>query len=206
MTAERQPGPLPPLLGGILIGGASRRMGAAKALLDWGGSTFIERIAGVLAQVVPEICLFGAGIELPAPLARHAVVEDAAGVRGPLAGLLAAGARRPGAAWLMLSCDQPLVTAAALRWLIGGRRTGRIAVLPRLVSGRIEPFPGIYEPECRAALLELAAGERGSLQPLAALPAVHVARVPGAIAGELCGANSPEELAVLRARAEKPAL
>lgn len=215
MSGDRLPDPLPPLLGGILVGGASRRMATAKALLVLEGKTFVERIAQALAAVVPELCLFGSGVELPAALAKLDVVPDDRRASGPLAALLAAFEHRPGAAWLMLSCDQPLLSTEALVWLVAERRPDRIAVLPRLQPARIEPFPGIYEPGCRPALAMLAGvaapsdaasgpAERrpGSLQPLARFPGVHTANVPPALAADFLGANTPQELAALRSRVE----
>jgi len=205
MPGDRLTPMLPPLVGGILIGGASRRMGRPKALLEWEGVTFLERIAAALQAVVPEIVLLGATRELPSAVAHLPVVADRPGPRvtvgsqGPLLGLLAAFDFRPGAAWLILTCDQPRLTAATLRWLIAERRPGRIAVLPRRTAACIEPFPGLYEPECRSALEALAAPERrGSLQPLAGTTGVHVVPVPGRLAGELDGVNTAEELAELR--------
>ncbi len=89
------------------------------------------------------------------------MIDDLPGACGPLAGVLAAFAARPGAAWLIVTCDQPLLQTATLAWLIARRRIDRIAVLPRLVPGRIEPFPGIYEPGCRAALAAIAGRAAG---------------------------------------------
>ncbi len=210
MRDELDPDELPPLVGGILIGGRSRRMGTAKALLEWEGRSFVERIASVLATVVAESWLLGSGLELPAEMARLPAVADAAGVRGPLAGLLAAFEARPGAAWLVLSCDQPLLSTPTLEWLIGERRSGRIAVLPRLVPGRIEPFPAIYEPGSRAELAAMAAracaaagssgagSGAGSLQPLAENAGVRVVEVPQRFAGDFRGVNTPEEWSELR--------
>ena len=48
MPGDRLSSALPPLVGGILIGGGSRRMGRPKALLEWDGATFVERIAAAL--------------------------------------------------------------------------------------------------------------------------------------------------------------
>lgn len=206
MRDESQRAALPPLVGGILVGGGSRRMGSAKALLEWAGESFAERIARVLAGVVPELALLGCGADLPAKLAGLPRIADRSEVQGPLAGLLGAFAARPAAAWLVLTCDQPLLSRALLAWLIGERRAGCIAVLPRLAPGRIEPFPGIYEPACLPALAALTgAGRRGSLQPLAELAPVRVVPVPAALAGELRGVNTPEEWAALRRDAGRAA-
>lgn len=206
MRDTRQVTALPPLVGGILIGGRSRRMGSAKALLEWQGATLIERIADALAAVVPEVLLLGSGLDLPPKVARLETLADAPGARGPLAGLLSAFAARPEAAWLVLSCDQPLLSPASLAWLIGERRPGRIAVFPQLEAGRIEPFPGLFEPASRPRLAALAEpGSRGSLQPLGDLAEVRVVPVPARFAGELRGANTPAEWADLRREARPSA-
>lgn len=208
MSGARDREVLPPLVGGILVGGASRRMGVAKSLLEWEGETFVERITAALTAVVPEVAFLGSAAALPETLAGLPVIGDLPGVQGPLAGLLAAFAARPDVAWLIVTCDQPLLQAATLEWLMGERRADRIAVLPRLEPGRIEPFPGIYEPACRAALAVLAdvggsggsgaPGKGASLQPLAGVAGVCVVPVPPNLRRELRGVNTPGEWAALR--------
>ena len=173
-------------------------MGTPKALLEWEGESFVERIAATLESVVSEVTLLGSVAGLPDAVASLPVVVDRVGANGPLAGLLAAFSARAEVAWLVLTCDQPLLSMAALEWLIGERRADRIAVLPRLSARRVEPFPAIYEPACRAVLEELAGpGRSGSLQPVADLAQVHVVDVPPALGGEFRGVNTPAEWAEL---------
>ncbi|MEO8276887.1 MAG: NTP transferase domain-containing protein [Thermoanaerobaculia bacterium] len=204
----------PPLVGGILLGGGSTRMGKPKHLLDLGGETFLERIVRALSAVVAERFLLGSAADLPPVLAGETLLPDAPGARGPLAGLLAALAHRPGAAWLIVACDQPLISSGTLRWLAGERRFDRIAVLPRLELDRVEPVPGIYEPMAREPLLALAAmapreetpvpgnpgGEKrgASLQPFGARADVLVVGVPPEFRPDFRGANTPAELTALR--------
>src|SRR6187401_236619 len=151
---------LPPLRAALLVGGASRRMGSPKQLLELDGETFAERIAHAAEGVAQRLVICGAG-DVPAALAGVPRLRDAEGVAGPLAGLLAAFEHDPESAWLALACDQPLATREALSWLADERRPEAIAVLPRLSRERVEPFPGIYEPAARLALVALAA-EAGS--------------------------------------------
>lgn len=184
---------LAPLVGGILVGGASRRFGSAKALVPLAGRTFAEHVAVALAAAADEIFLLGDG-PVPSSLAALPQLPDAAGVVGPLAGILAALAARPDRAWLVAACDQPYLTPEACRWLAGERRTGALAVLPRLGAGGVEPFPGIYEPACRGALTALAAGGRTSLQPLAGIAGVRLVAVPSPLAAALVDVDRPEEL------------
>jgi molybdopterin-guanine dinucleotide biosynthesis protein A len=189
---------LPRLRAALLVGGTSRRMGRPKQLLAIAGKSFAERIASAARPVVGELVICGGG-ELPESLAAAARLDDAPGVAGPLAGLLAALRHDPGSAWLALACDQPLLTTTVLAWLAGQRELGAHAVLPRLAEDRVEPFPGIYEPSSRAMLESLArrGGAASSLQRLACLAGVLTPPVPAALAPAFAGANRPEELAAL---------
>ncbi len=184
---------LAPLVGGILVGGASRRFGSAKALARLAGRAFAEHVAVALAGVADELFLLGDG-PVPPSLAALPRLADAPGVGGPLAGLLAALAARPGRAWLVAACDQPLLTREFCCWLAGERRFGALAVLPRLGAHGVEPFPGIYEPAGAAAVEALAAAGRGSLQPLAGLAGVRLVAVPPTFAAALADVDRPEDL------------
>ena len=57
-----------PLLGGVLIGGASSRMGRPKHLLEHDGTTFAERAVAALRPHVGDVVLLGSG-EVPSSLA-----------------------------------------------------------------------------------------------------------------------------------------
>jgi molybdopterin-guanine dinucleotide biosynthesis protein A len=185
----------PPLCGAILVGGESRRMGRPKHLLELDGETFVERIGRVLEAVTPGWSALGGG-ELPPALAASHRLADVPSVRGPLAGLLAAFTYRPDAAWLVLACDQPYVSAALLQWLVDHRRASSAAVLPRLLADHVEPFPGIYEPAAAEALRWLAAetGSASSLQRLPQIAPVTTPRVPEGLAEHLAGFNAPADL------------
>ena len=175
MSELRNP-PLP-LVGALLVGGASRRFGSPKALAQLAGRSFAERVAEALFEVAGEVVLLGAGAVPPA-LERAPRLADATDARGPMAGLLAALRARPDRAWLVAACDQPWLTAAACRWLVAGRSATTIAVLPRLDAAGIEPFPGLYEPASLAVLERLAREAGSSFQPLAGRPDVRSATPP----------------------------
>lgn len=167
---------LAPLVGGLLVGGASLRFGRDKALAQLEGRPLAERVAAALAAVTQEVVLLGAG-PVPASLDGLARIADDPRARGPLAGLLGGLAARPGRAWLVAACDQPWLDAAALAWLVGERSPRAIAVLPRRGAHGVEPFPAVYEPEA-APVLALLAGGGSSFQPLAARADVATPRVP----------------------------
>jgi molybdopterin-guanine dinucleotide biosynthesis protein A len=180
-------------VGGLLVGGESRRMGEPKALALLAGRSLAERAAAALAEVPLELVLIGAG-PVPPALAGLARLPDAPGARGPMAAVLAALRARPDAAWLLVACDQALVSAAACRWLLAARRAGTLGVLPRLGSGPAEPLLAIYEPTARAPLeLQAARGER-SLQPFARLAGVLSPEPPSELASAWTSLDSPSDI------------
>ena len=191
---------LPPLYGGLLVGGASRRMGTPKALLEVGGTTLAERAAAALAPSVEAVVLLGSG-PVPEPLAGLLRVADAplgedggaAAGEGPLAALLAALRSRPGAAWLLCPCDLPAVTPEAVAWLASERRPGRVAILPR-PGGRLEPLLAVYEPAILPAVEELVARGGRAPRALAGVPGVHLGTPPPHLAPAWRDADRPQDL------------
>ena len=186
---------LPVLVGGLLLGGESRRYGSPKQLARWGEVTLAERAAAALAAVTGEVVLLGAG-EVPPALAGLVRIADAPGARGPIAGLVAGLAAYPGRALLALACDQPLIGRAELAWLAERRRGGAIAVVARWAAAGIDPLPGLYEPAALPVLRELAA-RGGSLQPLAGRADVVAEPPPAALRRAWTSVDRPAELAAL---------
>jgi molybdopterin-guanine dinucleotide biosynthesis protein A len=173
-------------------------MGTPKQLLTLGGRSFLARVVAALVPAVEEVVLVGDG-ELPADVPPLTRLADAPGLSGPLAGILAALAWRPHAAWIVAACDLPLATPEAIAWLCAERRPGAIAVLPRRGAdpgGPVEPLLALYEPAARPRLQALAAGRgpAASLQRLAAAPDVRTPTPPATLAAAWSNVNTPEDL------------
>jgi molybdopterin-guanine dinucleotide biosynthesis protein A len=181
------------LWGGILVGGASRRMGRPKALVEWRGRTLVEGVAEALEAACTGVAVVG-GSEVASRLAHLPRLADSEETSGPLAGILSALSWRPRAAWVIAACDLPFVSTAALAWLARQRRADAAAVLPRLSPGRIEPLLAIYEPNSRPLLLDLARSGSPSLQRLAGHPAVVLPEPPPDLRAAWRNVNTPEEV------------
>jgi molybdopterin-guanine dinucleotide biosynthesis protein MobB len=153
-----------PVYAGVLVGGRSRRMGWPKQLLQLGGKTFLERVVEPLEPFAERLLLLGGG-PLPESCAHLPRLPDPPGLDGPLAGILAGMRWNPGATWLVAACDQPMIRAQAVRWLLDRRTPGKWAILPRVSERGREPLLAVYDARARKLLESLAAS--GCLAPSA---------------------------------------
>jgi molybdenum cofactor guanylyltransferase len=203
-----------PRRAGVLVGGASSRMGRPKQWLQVGGETLLARIAAAVAAAGPLALLGGdvmrgpegEGVAAPrgptnaasldlGPAATAVRVIDAPNVRGPLAGILAALRWDP-VSWLVASCDLPRLSADAVGWLLAARRPGRWAVLPR-VGGIVQPLLAVYEPQALPLLEALAIDSAPSPSRLEGHPHVATPEPPRELVDCWRGVNTPQELAEL---------
>src|SRR4029077_759704 len=112
----------PPLYGLVLAGGRRKRMGRDKAALAYRGCTQLEWDMALLSAHVARAFVSLRADQRSDPVrARFAHITDAHENLGPIAGLLAAQAQYPEAAWLVLACDLPLLDEATLARLLHAR-------------------------------------------------------------------------------------
>jgi molybdopterin-guanine dinucleotide biosynthesis protein A len=163
------------LTGILLVGGASRRFGSAKALVQFDGETLAERAWRILGEACDERIAVGKGDEeLPFPVLADGV-EQRAAIHGLVAGLRAA----PTDVCVVLPVDTPNMTAAALRALAG-------ACLDAAVS-QTGPLPGAYR---KTALPALTSGELSIRQAISGLD-VAVVELDEAL---LLNVNTPDDV------------
>jgi molybdopterin-guanine dinucleotide biosynthesis protein A len=145
-----------PLRGLVLAGGLSQRMQTDKGRLSYGpdGREQREVAAALLAEVCQDVfvsCRAEQAAELPAGL--EPLPDTFLGL-GPLGGILSAFRKDPNAAWLVLACDLPFMTADALHQLVAGRQPSRLATAFRSPSNDFpEPLITIFEPRAYPELL-----------------------------------------------------
>jgi molybdopterin-guanine dinucleotide biosynthesis protein A len=169
----------------ILTGGASRRMGADKAALEWDGQRAVDRVAALGAALGAARVLTAGG--------DHGLehVDDPTPGSGPVGGVLA-GARALAAHGLaralVLAVDAPTVTARDLAPLLAAAEPGAFYEgLPVPMVVTLDALP--VEAEAGWPLRRLV--ERAGLAALACDEAVRL---------RLRGANTPEERAALSGR------
>lgn len=152
-----------PLYGLVLAGGRSTRMQRDKAALQYhAGESQLDAAMKLLAPRVSKVYVsVRADQRADTTRAAYPQIVDGGDVEGPIAGITAAFAAHPDAAWLVLACDLPFLDAATLDALIAARDAGRDATAFRSShDGLPEPLCAIYEPRARAGLVAHIAGGR----------------------------------------------
>ena len=183
-----------PVYGCVLIGGASRRMGRPKHLLESGERTWLERTVEVLRPAVEYIVIVGAG-DVPDALAGVTRLPDVPDAEGPMAGILAAMRWAPWASWLVAACDLPNLRPEALEWLLATRAAGVWATVPLLAGARgVEPLLAHYDFRAGAILERLAADDRFAPSLVAEYPKVATPTPPAHLLSAWANANSPADL------------
>lgn len=102
------------VVGAILTGGESRRMGADKATVELDGIPMGQRVAAALDDAGVEVVTVGGVTRIEG----YESIPDPPGMHGPLAGLMSAleyAASRP---VFTVAVDQPLLRTATVRNLI----------------------------------------------------------------------------------------
>jgi molybdopterin-guanine dinucleotide biosynthesis protein A len=187
--------------GVVLAGGASARMGAAKAAIPWGDGTLLSRAVAALAPAVGRVIVVRApGQGLPPLPPGVAVTEDARPGRGPLEGLVAGfAALGPGEDAFVLAVDMPFVGADLAAAVLAALGPDADAAVAR-AGGRPQPLAAAYRAGVAAAARGLLDAGRPRMADL--LAAIRVTWVDGAAlpggAQALRNVNTPEELADAR--------
>lgn len=151
-----------PLYGLVLAGGRSTRMQRDKAALEYAGRTQLERAVELITPLVERVFVSVRPEQTGDPLrARFAQIVDSGEAAGPIAGIIAAQARHPDAAWLVLACDLPLLDQRTLEHLLRSRHPQRQSTAYRSShDGLPEPLCAIYEPSSREAIRAYVASGR----------------------------------------------
>jgi molybdopterin-guanine dinucleotide biosynthesis protein A len=183
------------LLGVVLCGRQSSRMGSDKGLLMMGGVTWAERAQKLLAAV-SQRTLYSIRPEqqrayaVAIPGGSFAVDSDNFKDIGPLGGLLSVHDQFPESDILLLACDMVSVEAEDLQRLI--QATGEVRVYR--AGEFFEPLCAFYAAEALAKISALYQEKQitASLQKTLLLPELHVTSLVPADAGRLRSQNLPQ--------------
>ncbi len=182
------------IAGVVLAGGASRRMGRTKAVVEVDGRMMADRVLDALRAVrLGPVFVYGGDADDLGVLGADVVAEQYPG-EGPVGGVLGTLDHLAGCAdaALILPCDIPFVDATTLRRLLVVATTERVVVAR---TTRLEPMCALWPLGCRNAIADLFAdGERAMHRVIDACPHVVVDVEPHG----LVNINAPADVARAR--------
>ena len=196
MSSSMHPGSPAPLYGLILAGGASTRMQRDKAALSYQGKTQLDRAFELAQRHVTKVFVSVRSSQIAEPTRAHRpLIVDSVDGGGPIVGIRSALAAHPGAAWLVLACDLPFLTDAAIEQLIAERDPNVLATAYLSAhDGLPEPLCAIWEPAAAAAIA--AYSESGGICPRKFLRTHPVKLIEPRDRRALDNINTPEEYAL----------
>lgn len=187
------------LLGVVLAGGLSARLGHDKALVRLGAGEAPDLLARTVSLLRP-LCrkVIIAGRRQPG----YECLPDILPGNGPLGGIASALAHAEGAACLVLSCDLPFMETSILETLIARRRErprdALVTAFRQQETGHTEALVAIYETAALPYLDKSLAGKR--LKISAAVPVALQHHIPYAARDSLpfFNINYPADLEIAR--------
>jgi len=181
----------PELIGLVLAGGASRRLGEDKGQLRLHDRTQAEHSVALLEPYCRTVYLSVRREQAEQkPYKDQPSLPDDEAFSGPAAGLLTAWQRYPNNALLVLAVDMPLVDSELINLLVQGRRIDAVATAYRHTDGIIEPLCAIWEPSA-APVLRSATGDRNSTSLRRLLESADVELLDALASEKLASVNTP---------------
>jgi molybdopterin-guanine dinucleotide biosynthesis protein A len=191
------------IYGLILAGGSSSRMQRDKASLKYHGKTQLDRAVELARRHVSKVFVsVRANQTLDPARAQYPMIVDCVEGKGPIVGIRSALAAHPKAAWLVLACDLPFLSDAAIEALLQARDPQTLATAYKSAhDGLPEPLCAVWEPAAAPVLADYQAG--GGECPRKFLIR-HGARLLDPVDPRaLDNVNTPEEYAEATATLEK---
>ncbi|NME71579.1 NTP transferase domain-containing protein [Flammeovirga aprica JL-4] len=180
----------PKLKGLVLVGGKSTRMGEDKSMLDYHGQPQWKHSYDLLSQYCDEVYVSVA--DKKEQFSEVKQLQDKFIGLGPMSGILSAFQEDPNAAWLVVACDLPLLSASSLNQLVNARNPQKYATSFKSPTMEFpEPLICIWEPKAYGRLLEFLSW--GYSCPRKALINSDIELLIADHEEEMTNANTPEE-------------
>ena len=190
------------ITGVVQAGGKSTRMGGTpKALVELGGRRLIERVVGVVREVVDDVLIVTNTPDLyrflDLPMVADVFVDH-----GSLGGIYSGLAAASGDAAFTVACDMPFLSSAVARLVV--ERAGEADVVVPRAGDQLQTLHAVYGKRCLPAME--ARLRAGRFKIVGFFDEVRVLEVPEAEVARhadpalvFMNVNTPEELARARA-------
>ncbi|WNM58184.1 molybdenum cofactor guanylyltransferase [Candidatus Nitrospira allomarina] len=129
----------------VLAGGKSRRMGKDKRTLEWGGTTFLDKVCLTIGELFDEIILVTAIEDYPCGHLPVRLVTDAIPQKGSLGGIYTGIKEASYSSVFVVACDMPFLNPFVISRLCALPETD--VVMPKLSTG-YQPLHARYSKRC----------------------------------------------------------
>ncbi len=183
------------LLGVVLAGGRSARMGRDKAAIKLRGQTLLTRAVELLTAVLTDVCVVGRAHDVHSDRLQVASHPDDAPGLGPIGGIATALRLADPRGCLVIACDMPVLEPRLLAELMACRAPAADCTVVRHAAGRQkEPLLAIYEQSCRLHIERFI--KAGNLKMHDLLESCKVAwfDLPPTMVEQVRNVNRPEDL------------
>jgi molybdopterin-guanine dinucleotide biosynthesis protein A len=169
-----------------------------KAALPYQGKSQLDRAFELVQRHVSKVFVSVRSTQVTEPTrALRPLIIDSVEGGGPIVGIRSAMAAHPGAAWMVVACDLPFLTDAAIEQLIAERDPSVLATAYSSThDGLPEPLCAIWEPAAAAAIA--AYSQSGGICPRKFLRTHPVKLIEPRDRRALDNVNTPEEYALAR--------
>ncbi len=133
------------IVGAILAGGKSSRMGTDKALLIFNGKPFIQHISEVLLSIFERVIVVSDQNEKYEFL-NLPIYSDLYKNCGPLAGIHSAFVNTQSDGVFITSVDLPLINVSAIQYILN-QKCDADAIL-YYIDNQVQPLFGLYNRRC----------------------------------------------------------
>ncbi len=181
----------PTLKGLVLAGGQSARMKRDKGLIEYHGKAQRAVMYEQLEQLGIPAWLSCREDQLDEMQGFRTIADSFTGL-GPFGAILSAFREDPDAAWLVVACDLPFLSADTLRYLVENRSATAVATAFRSPENEFpEPLIAIWEPRAYGTLLHFLS--LGYSCPRKVLINSEIALLAAPSPDDLTNVNLPEE-------------
>lgn len=150
------------MIGVVICGGKSSRMGSDKSLLLWQGIPFYKHAAQSLSGVCSKVFIScnqsqKHNYDLP-------VIVDNYENIGPMAGIITSIEDLDGQSFITIPCDMPLFDHSILQKMIEINNDHVDGIFLKDNSGQVEPLVALYNPTIKSKLQNAVKSENYSLK------------------------------------------
>ncbi len=183
---------IPPLMGLVLAGGKSIRMGKDKGALNYHGKPQRDYVHDLINQYCVRTFLSCRPEQSSSFSESFRILEDMFTGLGPFGAILSAFQKFPNHAWLVVACDLPLLNAETINFLTQNRNPSSIATaFNSPATGFPEPLITIWEPKSYPVLFQFLTQGYSCPRKVLINSDVHLLNAPEP--STLQNVNTPEE-------------